>query len=77
MTRVTRAQPFALRVAFVFKVLASNVKRGADSVCRVALELGPYFVLAMLLPGGLLLAPLLYLHRRRAPPALSLAKDDV
>ena len=71
MTHVTRVQPFALRVSFALKAFASSVKRGMDNVGRVALELGPYFVLAMLLPGGLLLAPLLYLHRRRAPSVLT------
>jgi hypothetical protein len=37
-----------------------------QSLSRAMPRLGPYVVLATVLPGGILLAPLLYLYRRHA-----------
>jgi len=39
---------------------------GLEIARRLATKAGPYLVIEMLLPGGTLLALLLYLYRRRA-----------
>jgi hypothetical protein len=39
---------------------------GLEIARRLATKAGPYLVVEMLLPGGTLLALLLYLYRRRA-----------
>jgi hypothetical protein len=72
-----RGQAFALRASLALKALASSVMLGVHDLRRLARELGPYLVLTILLPGGLLLAPLLYLHRRRASLTQSRTHDDV
>ena len=41
-----------------------------QGLMRAMPRLGPYVVLATVLPGGLLVAPLLYLYRRRASAEL-------
>jgi hypothetical protein len=47
------------------EVLTSTVEMVRQLVSR----LGPYFIVEILLPGGTLLALLLYLYRRRKPAA--------
>jgi hypothetical protein len=41
-----------------------NVMLGLDKVRRMALRAGPYLLVEAVLPGGTLLALLLYLYRR-------------
>jgi hypothetical protein len=40
---------------------------GLELTRKLALKAGPYLIVEMLLPGGTLLALVLYLYRRRAP----------
>ena len=42
------------------------VSRYLGSVRRVGQRFGPYLLIELFMPGGTLLALLLYLHRRRA-----------
>lgn len=46
-----------------------TVSRYLDSLRRMGQRFGPYLLIELFMPGGTLLALLLYLHRRRAAAA--------
>jgi len=53
------------------------VMLGLEIARRLASRAGPYLVLELLLPGGTLLALLLYWHRRQAGPKNSLGTMSI
>jgi len=44
-----------------------NLARHLDVLCQWTRKLGPYVVIEILLPGGTMIALLLFLYRRRRP----------
>ena len=48
------------------------VKSGLERLCRVGQRLGPYVMLELLLPGGTMLALLLFWYRQSARPKANL-----